>query len=346
MPSSSLPTPEARRPPGAEVAAIPARAFTLVELLAAMAILSLILLVIFGISQQTSNAWKSSRAKIGSFQDARVAFDTLTSTLSQATLNTYYDYFDAQGRSPRDAGYAGPHHYGRQSDLHFVTGKALTTGQITQSIFFQTPAGYEAKPAFQDVNNLLNACGFFIMHGEDPLRPGFLEDGTVPNAPANHSRYRLMQFMQPSSDLGVYSVTGSQWFTQPLNGSSRPVQQLAENVIALVVLPRRSSEDADSAGQPLSDDYEYDSRITSGGAQQLPAENQLPPLVEVVMVSIDEPSALRLGETTLPVLDTLFRVPDELDTDLATLETALNQQRLQYRVFRTIVPLRNSKWNS
>ena len=61
--------------------------FTIVELLATMAILAVIVTVIFGITQQTANAWKSTSSKIDSFQASRAAFESITQSLSQATLN-------------------------------------------------------------------------------------------------------------------------------------------------------------------------------------------------------------------------------------------------------------------
>jgi uncharacterized protein (TIGR02599 family) len=259
-------------------------------------------------------------------------------------LNTYYDYFDFQGRTPREPGFTMAHHYGRQSDLHFVAGKALVPGQVTHAAFFQTPGGYDTAVKYQGMDNLLNACGFYITHDRDRLRPVFLDDGTIPNPPANQVRYRLMQFYQPSQDLGVYSFTGgNDWFAQPLASRQPPVRQLAENVIALVILPRASKREA---GDGLSPKYEYDSRPALPSATQPVTENQLPPLVEVVLVSIDESSALRLGEQPLALLDRLFQESAQLDSDLAALETELNRQRLTYRVFRTVVPLRNSKWSS
>ena len=83
------------------------RGFTLVELLVSTAILAIILLVIFSITQQTGRVWKSSQAKIEAFQGARAAFESITRKLGQATLNGYYDYFDGSGRTPRDPAYDG-----------------------------------------------------------------------------------------------------------------------------------------------------------------------------------------------------------------------------------------------
>ncbi len=115
------------------------------DLLVSTVILAIILVVIFSITQQTGRVWKSSQAKIESFQSARAAFESLTRKLSQATLNGYYDYFDANGRTPKDPSYDGkPARYGRQSDLHFISGPGLLThpAQVSHAVFFQAPLGY------------------------------------------------------------------------------------------------------------------------------------------------------------------------------------------------------------
>lgn len=326
-----------------------ARAFTIIELLAAVAIFSVILVVIFGVTQQTGNAWRSTTSKIDAFQGARAAFESLTQTLGQATLNTYYDYYDAAGarRTVANASSFIPASYGRYSDLHFVAGKSLLgSDQISHAVFFQTPAGYSDQADFQDMETLLNATGYYVIHSADSSLPAFLD--SVPNKPKQRFRYRLVEFLQPSQQLEVYAgTTGMDWFKTPLaNDMVRPLQ-IAENVIALVVLPKRPARDSASALPP---EFEYDSRAGSSKPQAL-TQHQLPPLVEVIMVAIDEPSAKRLESengSSAPDLgvSTLFRDAADLEDDLQDLEDSLNAKRITYRIFRTTVALRNAKWSS
>ena len=66
--------------------------FTILELLVATAVLSLILVVMLSLITQTSSVWRSSSARIEAFQSARRGFENLTRSLEQATLNTYWDY--------------------------------------------------------------------------------------------------------------------------------------------------------------------------------------------------------------------------------------------------------------
>ncbi|MDR0534465.1 MAG: Verru_Chthon cassette protein C [Verrucomicrobiales bacterium] len=313
------------------------KAFTLIELTVAVAILATIMVLVANFTQQASKTWQSSQAKVESFQGARAAFEAMTRRLSQVTLNNYYGYDnDTQ-----------PTKYIRKSELHFLCGKNLLPNrQITHAIFFQVPLGYSDDTNYTGMGNLLNACGYFIQYGDDGSRPSFLS-----NLPPRY-RFRLMQFTQPTQELSVYSNTDTTaWFTSPLATSNPPIRQLAENVVALVILPKRSTGDQSASGKaPLSPDYEYNTR-DSGNPETY---NQLPPLVEVVMVAIDEPSALRLGNTqaapNLGVANLFQQSAKEYD-DISTLETTLQGRstdnvKLNYRIFRADVPIRTAKWST
>ncbi len=67
-------------------------AFTIIELLVSMSIVMILLVVLFQMVGQTSSIWKYTNAKAEQFRGARTAFEAITRQLSQATLNTYWDY--------------------------------------------------------------------------------------------------------------------------------------------------------------------------------------------------------------------------------------------------------------
>ena len=339
------------------------RGFSLLEMMAATAVFLLLIVTVLKMTQATADSWSSSTGKTEGFRDARMAFTTITKAVSQATLNTYYDYADAGGifRDSASAGSFTPSRYQRRSDLHFVTGKSLlqsaVPNSVTGAIFFQAPLGYSRTSSYAEMSGLLNACGFYVYYGTDPDTPSQLA-GVVPSS----KRFRLMQFLQPSENLAIYdaSVTGNsanwsstKWFTNALAQSDPPVSQLAENVVALVVHPKYSERDA-AAGTPLSSNYEYDSR----NAASPETLNQMPPVVEIVLVVIDEVSASRLGDGSSPPnlgLNALFQETSKLESDIASLEANLgalpgnqagNVIPLRYQIFRTEVALRGSKWST
>lgn len=321
------------------------RAFTLVEMMVAFAILSLIMVLVVEITSQTERTWQSTHAKIESFQGARAAFEAVARRLGQTTLNNYYGYFP---------NLSTPTKYVRKSELHFICGKSLLTSppQVTHAVFFQAPLGYTNDTDYEGLDNLLNACGYFVEYNNDNSRPTFL------TALPDRHRYRLMQFSQPAQELSVYQYTSgpdpNQWFTAALASPAPPTRQMAENVVALIIRPRLSAGDEAKAGAPIAPEYEYDTRDASSPK----TEHQLPPLVEVVLVAIDELSAGKLGNTTeAPNLgqSSLFQQTDNLEKDLATFSDVLNAQpdniagnrlKLNSRVFRMEVPLHAAKWSA
>src|SRR5664280_2130498 len=59
-------------------------AFTLIELLASMAILSLIMVMLFSAFEQISKAWTNGENRVETFTQARAILDLMSRELSQA----------------------------------------------------------------------------------------------------------------------------------------------------------------------------------------------------------------------------------------------------------------------
>lgn len=316
-------------------------AFTILELLVATAILSVVLVVVVSVIGQASTVWRRSTDKIEAFQGARIAFDLLTRNLSQATLNTYLDYDDP----------SKPTKYLRKSELKFLSQPSGTMGTAGtgQGVFFQAPAGFTDDAAkFGGLEGLLNTCGYYVEFGSDSsTKPSFV---TAPD----RYRYRLKQLLVPTENNKVYTATGvsdQSWITSFV-ANALPV---ADNIIALIIRPQDPGmvTPAISGVTPpnLTTDYTYDTAASFTGSQS-PTSNQLPPVVEVTMVAIDENSAKRIENgTSAPSVITAalagkFTNPAQYTADLKALETALNAATppISYRVFTSAVPIRESKW--
>ncbi len=316
------------------------RDFTVLEVLVACAVLALMLGVVLSTISQTSSMTRWASDKIGAFQSARAAFELMTKVLSQATLNSYWDYqFDSAGN---------PTKYIRKSELHFLVGAADTgpfagTAGTGQAIYFQAPVGQTATPTtLGSLENLLNAVGYYISYGNEDALPSPPFPAAVPKY-----RYRLMQAMQPSENLTVYAdTTTSDWTTDVANFAV-PV---AENVIYLAAWPRKAPSE-DAAGTALSTDYSYDSRDQATASPQPETANQMPPVVQITLVAIDETSAARLCTGTTPpsavsdAFSGLFTSSDQttFDADIATLESRMGDAGIKYRIFTAMVPIRESK---
>ncbi|MEZ0296382.1 MAG: Verru_Chthon cassette protein C [Candidatus Methylacidiphilales bacterium] len=339
-------------------------AFTIAEVLVAVTLLLIIMAVTATVMDQATRAWRQTNTKIEAFQNARGVFEVMTSRLTPATLNTYLDYYDTTGQAFRltstPATFA-PAKYGRYSDLHFIcgAGKTLVTtlppfySQVASgAVFFVAPTGLTATADYRGTTGLLNASGFFIAFGSDKgHRPPYL---TTPET----YRWRLMELSSPTESLEVFgAASGNSWFRTPIStGKVRPV---ADNVIALIIWPRRPPAD-DAAGTAISSNYAYDSRTTApwaSGAQPVQA-HQLPPTLQVTMVVIDDGAARRLDKGSTPppeitaVLGGLFNdnaeasgnLVQHYETDLKVMEQRLIDRHIGYRVFSSTISLREAKW--
>jgi len=390
---------------------------TLLEMLVSVAILLILMTIIFQITQLVSQAWKKTAQNTSAMQQARVAFERMTRNISQATLNGYYDYMDSSGHFVGTPGYTPPSTaYGRQSQLEFMSGNgpvgwttflpaSAKAKQITHAIFFQAPLGVTSPgnaTSYGNLNSLLNACGYFVIYGQDMFCPGFFS--SITNAPRSENRYRLMEYLQPSDYLNIYTTgaintaggsipgwisTGIPDLTQPQT-TTISVRPIASNIVALIIMPEVFAQGSTLGAEqnttyvysPTSlppsglPNYNYDSAYSPGpdtltSNPQWPTANQLPPLVKVIMVAIDEPSAIKLEAanpgftaSTPPNLipSTMFQFPTSLYTvggtegDLDKLQDILNASntggnnppinkiKLNYYIFQTDVVLRGAKW--
>lgn len=333
-----------------------ARAFTLIELMVSMVILVILILVFANMTDRTALIWRDTRGKASQFQQARDAFDLITQNLSNATLNTYLDYYDAKG-ARRDAANTAtfePARYGRYSDLRFATGKASQLLSLpentspTQSLFFYAPLGETGVSANTSLNHLLNLVGYYITYEADTERPAFMPA-------AQGYGFRLMELRQRSENLTLPKA-GTRW---PPDVVDHPdVHFIARNIVALTFRPKLAdtgtgaARSADGKGQALAPNYSYDSHTKGRGEnrKELNSLHQLPPIVEVTMVAIDPDSADRLGRDSTPPdlgLEKLFQNadPEVSQKDLETLLTRLRELKVSARVFRTEVSLKGAKWS-
>ena len=322
--------------------------FTILELLVAMAILSIMVVLMLGVLQSTSDAWRRNTERSKAFASSRAAFESMTRSISAATLNTYQDYYDS-ARQTRPSGSLTfvPAVYGRRSDLHFTTGTNLVTGQRGGAIFMTVPFDYESNNTNDYSSGQLNGIGYFVRFTTNSLRPAGVTN--------NPHRYRLMQFLQPTEQLMVMNTTNTAWFTNNVNANTN-IFPIADNVVAFAVLPQLSDRE-NPTGTALSSDFSYDTRMTWSNiaANQPTNMHQLPPVVQVIMVVLDESSAKRIESgSTEPTAELGFNPSSvftgtsssNLETSLKTISDALSAKRLNYRIFRSEIPIRSAKWST
>lgn len=333
--------------------------FSLIEVLVASTILVSMMGFLVFLMNQTTRVWMSTTAKVEQFREARTGFERVTSRLSQATLNTYWDY-----NNP-----AAPTRYERRSELRFLTGDATTllggTGKNTHAVFFNAPLGVSANTLNRGAANGVNTVGYFLELADDSAqRPPFITSEMIPP----RWRFRLMEFSQPTENFSLYQFTsgltgttlksktyqGTDWFKTDANKTSVALKRaVTENTIALIITPRLSKTEETPLQQnpthsPLAPNYSYDSTTTNADPQLNPL-NQLPPVVQITMVATDERSAdlLNLDSNSANIfgIASLFKDTRKFTEDLAALEQTLNDKRVRYRIFTTNVHIRAAKWS-
>lgn len=325
------------------------RGFTLVELLVAMSILSVLLLLLSQLLDQVQKTWNYSEGRVSQFREARVAFDLITKSLSQASLNTYWDYEYNADNTVKN--------YKRTSELHFLTIQGSDLGRtrdgqvLGHAMFFQAPLGFSNQ--YRNLNNLFNARGYYLVFGSDErFKPRIVQA-------APKFRFRVMEYRPPSEENLIY-VDGDEerekgqqaqytkWYKDRLDLFSNP---LAENIIALVVSPRdtveTSGQDRRDTYSEIARDYLFDSNEHTNPL----FVQQVPPLVRVTMVAIDETSAVRLEAENgngMPQLvpTSLFRNTSNFDADVEALKASLSEKGVNHKVFSTLVAIRSSKWST
>jgi uncharacterized protein (TIGR02599 family) len=345
-------------------------AFSLIEMMVAMGILSVLMLMLTVLLDQVQQSWRFAESRISQFREARVAFDLIAKNIGQASLNTYLDL-----RVDDDGEVEG---YFRTSELHFVTldraaatlPRTTTQEPVGQAVFFQAPLGFSTR--YRNLNNLFNGRGYFVSFGSDKLfRPSFVDT-------PDRYRYRLMEFRPPAESNQVFQdgqdersaglpQVFDQWYTQALSVGEGDFEEhlnpLAENIIALVVSPRDSLENPNaSRGETFSKiapNYGYDSNDEGDGGAGAGVgvlsdySQQVPPLVRLTVVAIDETSAVRNDNgSSKPAnienaMQGLFVQTENYTNDIKTLSDRLNAEgsNVNHKVFSSLVMLRSAKWS-
>lgn len=343
------------------------RAFTLLEMLVSVAIFLLLIVLLAGGMDAASKIWVDSNRRISQFRESRRAVETIRNGLSQATLGTYWDYkYTGTGAAQI------PEKYVRQSNLRFISApvSALSfpsttfgTGRplgepVGQAIFFQAPLGVVDNQAYRDLPDLLNTVGYFVSYGEaDDNLPDFVEsDARYPK----RTRFRLFQFVEPSENLTIYqytsgrvgnvpsgapkndTYTGREWLTAPLATAANS-HLVAENIVAIALRPRLAD------GTELSDGtFVYDSTVETNNPKTNP-RHQLPPVVDMTVVAVDEASMVRYPNLLTPSamsLNSRFKNPSAYETDLAAIEKYFLDNKIKYKLFRTSISILGAKWST
>lgn len=344
-------------------------AFTLVEVLVAATIIILMVGFMVAVADQSARIMRSTTGKIEQFREARQGFERMTTRISQATLNTYWDYDNA----------TTPQRYERRSELRFISGDsrilikdAAPKRRLGHCLFFTAPLGFVGTDPNRGLGSALNVWGYFCEFDSDAgSRPAFITEALVPP----RFRWRLMELAQPTEKFPVYYFTsgstngvpnsssyrGLDWFRTDIDRLTSSTRVVTDNVVALIITPRLAkAEETPLQGgnpdlSPLAPDYTYDSTAANPDPRLNP-KNQLPPVVQMTMVAIDEKSAeslqLDASKWDLFGVSSKFKKSADFTKDMSiestlsdSLEKKLVSLKVGYRIFTTNVHIRAAKWS-
>lgn len=357
------------------------RAFTLVEVMVSMVVLAIMMMLIAQIIGTTQRSWRAASSRLSQFREARIAFDTITRNLRQATLNAYRDFHYAATdsnvpatNSPNET----PDGYRRISELAFVSGKAkdLVKARATQTdskikidmsdaslsghaVFFQAPLGVTdpdtsvqegGRPRYENLKHLLCGRGYFVQFGSDK---NYLPEKLVGRL-TESNRFRLMEYQPPAEKNTVYESTND-WYEID-TAYLRPV---SDKIVGLILSPRLASGDESiSVGGVLqkptsiAPDYSFDSRKKDGSGSAQGMQHMLPPVVKVTMVALDDASMDQLAQgrnSKLSLSDingamAKFNKAAGYESDMQNLKKVLSSGKVNYRIFESTVVIPASRW--
>ncbi len=188
-------------------------AFTLLELLVAITVLSVLLLILLSMVDGASRLWRDSENRVDSYREARAAFNTIAADLKSIHPSIEEKFFDWRtSRSDIEDLVSGPAPDGIANSLFFVTAK---------------PDSAQEQGSEGD----LCAVGYFLAWGN-----------TSTGASATGS-YNLYRYFISSDDTFENISTGQStpFFTDGTVATplpSKTVEVLARNIAAFIVTPK------------------------------------------------------------------------------------------------------------
>ncbi len=212
------------------------------------------------------------------------------------------------------------------------------------------------------MNNLFNGRGYFVGYGPNTrFRPSF-----VRGDPEN--RYRLFEFRPPAESNQIFADGDEErskgepqqfdsWYKQALGSVGEGgdfeshLNPLAKNILTLVISPRDTpltgADGRIDTASEIADDYNFDSNDRTDTFASF--SQQVPPLVRMTMVAIDEAAGARFdnGSGSVPDLipSGLFEQTGKYEEDVTKLGESLSEAGVNYKVFSTMVMLRSAKWS-
>jgi prepilin-type N-terminal cleavage/methylation domain-containing protein len=238
-------------------AARPRRAFSLLEVLVAMAVLSLVLVLLLSVTNNASKLWRANENRVDSYREARAAINTIADDLASLCVSTNTAYFAVTPESGADA------------DLPAVTTGATTSG-MNGKLFFLTALPADAQETGKNKSDLCTA-GYFLAYDKTALTGKGV------------ASYNLYRYFRSSDDTFTALKTGKPFTTVDTDTSSTSTQGaevLAKNITGFEVKPYTIDAANPEKLQPF----------------QKSADTPVPDVIEITIKAINNEAAKRFGD--------------------------------------------------
>jgi prepilin-type N-terminal cleavage/methylation domain-containing protein len=291
-------------------------AFTLIEILVSISVLALLLVVVYGILQQTSKVWVAAEARSETFQSARLALEMITRDLEGAIVGTN-NLPPPNGKRitflTREDANGSPHASG-DSDI--------ADTPPNDQIFFIANLSDSVGQSYID----LAEYGYFVAF-----------TSTNKHTMAGPAYYLLRHQVRSSSSVSAYNFLAdpATWYTTPTIGPDHKLP-IADHVLRLELRYEKIGGTAPQGTCVL------DNWLTASGSCSAGSIDSLPRAVHFTMCVLDRRAAARfysiVGTSGLSSTE-LAKIPDAIDT--ITNAALANILREHLRTFYRTVYLKN-----
>lgn len=184
------------------------RAFTMIELLVAMAVLAVLVVMLLGLVDSTSKLWRANESRVDAYREARAALSVMARDLGSASAGKKMDFFRVNDQA-----------YPFLSD-------ALKNTNNAGALFFLTTLPSSAQQPEAN-RSALCQVGYFLAYGDTSMSPGAQNERSL-------NLYRYFQ----SSDASLPLLTNSvpPYFPLELGPRNPNVELLARNISGFRVL--------------------------------------------------------------------------------------------------------------
>jgi prepilin-type N-terminal cleavage/methylation domain-containing protein len=185
-------------------------AFTLLELLVALAVLALLITVLMGLVDSAAKLWRESEARVDAYREARAALNVMQRDLRNAVATTNQNFF----RLNTDA-------YAQLADAEKNTNYA-------SAVFFLSAQPANAQASGQNRSDVCQV-GYFLAYGKTSMSPAAQTEQTM-----NLYRY----FLSSDPTFQAFTNTNSPPFNANLTPTDLNVELLARNIKSIRLTAR------------------------------------------------------------------------------------------------------------